>query len=344
MGRLGAREGTTRLQAYGFRLTLAAVGVATGVAMLITIASLVESYRRHLNSGFESLGGGTVFVEALRPTYLAERMPRPLTSGDVEALTQTFAEHADVSAIYSITGQVAVCGQTVPVIIQGVDPQFAAVANAPSGIPRSLSDVDISEGLRTAVIGKAVSDSLRCPFVWQDLSISGRPFTVVGIMESSGVRSGVDYDSVVMIPATTFRHVYGPGVQVARIIISVRDVGVSHIRAVAEEILRSRHQLRETDSTDFRIYAPTEVVETSKRLARVLKSLAGVLLMSTVAVAMVGLLNSVMMGVKERTPEIGIRRVVGARRSGIATQFLTEGTLVGFAGSIWAWRREPASR
>ncbi len=322
-----------RARSHRVRLTLAAVGVGAGVAMLVTIASLVESYREHLNQGFEILGSSALFVEPLRPSYEEEKHPEQLTGRDVLALKLALPE-ARVAPLYSINGQVSACGTTVPVLIQGIVEEFALMTAVPEAAPRSLSAVDVEARLRTAVIGSDVRARLHCGFAWTMLSISGRPFDVVGVMSTEGVRFGTDYGSVVMIPASTFLQIYGATVPLARIVITANDHEIDSARSIAERVLRARHHLRPSEAADFKIYSATDVVETSRRLATTLKSVAAILLLSSVLVGMVGLANSVLMGVVERIPEIGVCRVVGASRQVIARQFLVEGTLVGLSGAI----------
>lgn len=177
--------------------------------------------------------------------------------------------------------------------------------------------------------------------VGRDVRIRGERFTVIGVVARKGKILGQSFDGFVMLPFSTFESLYGRR-QTTTISVKMPDASmVSDAMARAEEAMRLAHRLRPNEDDNFSI-------ETSDALISFWRSLTSVLFSVVPAVVGIGILvggivimNIMLMSVRERTHEIGLRKSVGATRRDIRRQFLAESvmlaTLGGATGAITGW-------
>ena len=323
-----------RLWAYRARTGLAIVAVAFGVLMIALVSSLIESYRAMLIRGFLDLGASTAIIEAQPLSRNADRLPRPLTGADAEALSRAHLPIRSSLALYSITGQIQACGESITVPILGIVPEYHQMFQLPPVRGRFISHPDVQRAMASAVVGNRLVQRLTCIRRTDQLDISGRPTTVVGVLTPAGNRGGTDMDNAVLLPATTFLKRYGYEFPAARIVVVPTDgQELTAFKTMIEAVLRRRRGFDASEPSDFRVFSPGDVEGASIALSTALKLITGLLLAVSVLVGVLGVLNSVMMGVRERIPEIGLRRTVGATRRNIAIQFLLEGFTIGVVGA-----------
>jgi putative ABC transport system permease protein len=191
---------------------------------------------------------------------------------------------------------------------------------------------------RVAVLGQTVAEALfgNSDPLDATVRISRVPFTVIGVMERKGLdTSGQDQDDQVFIPLTTgLRRLFNL-THVSTIYVQVADKGaMAGVAADVEGLLRERHGLREDAEDDFAVQNQAEVIaaqqEVSSSLSLLLSSIGGISLF----VGGVGILAVMLISVKERTREIGVRRAVGATQRDILIQFLVEAGVLSLVGSV----------
>jgi putative ABC transport system permease protein len=162
------------------------------------------------------------------------------------------------------------------------------------------------------------------------------PFEVIGILEAKGVNyAGIDEDDQIFIPVTTALRRLFNVTYLASLYIQAKDERAmdAAARQVAE-LLRERHRIRSGRPDDFTLQTQAEILdaarETSQTFSLLLGSVAGISLF----VGGIGILAMMVISVRERTREIGIRRAVGARRRDILLQFILEATSLSLAGGL----------
>ncbi|MFQ5443055.1 MAG: ABC transporter permease, partial [Nitrospinales bacterium] len=222
------------------------------------------------------------------------------------------------------------------VTVAGTTPDFLTIRKYAIEEGRFFNEQDLKQSRRMAVIGKTTAKNIfgdENP-MGQVLRIGDIPFTVIGIFREKGMDTdGVDQDDILIIPLNTLlRRILNQNF-VTTIYFQVDEK--KHIdRAVLQirDLLRERHRLREEQADDFSIQTQLELEELKKETAEMFTSLiVGVAAISLV-VGGIGIMAVMLISVKERTREIGVRRAVGATRIDIVQQFIMESVAIGFLG------------
>jgi putative ABC transport system permease protein len=168
--------------------------------------------------------------------------------------------------------------------------------------------------------------------VGQTLRIEGRPFRIVGTLSRKGKLVDDNQDLVVMVPFKTFYAVFGKQ-RAFNIALSVRSV--EEVRRAEDQLTGILRRARGTPAgapDDFSINRPEMIANTYKQLTNALYAVATGVGLITLLVGGIGIMNIMLVSVRERTREIGIRRALGARKQTIVLQFLMEASVVSAVG------------
>jgi putative ABC transport system permease protein len=158
---------------------------------------------------------------------------------------------------------------------------------------------------------------------------------VVGVLASKGTNGTVNEDDVVMAPITTVQSsLTGPGAIESITVQANSESSLKAAEAQVTEILEERHKIKNTAEPGFSVLNQGSLLETSSSTSNVFTTLLGEVAAISLLVGGIGVMNIMLVSVTERTREIGIRKAIGARRSDILTQFLTEAVLVSLIGGL----------
>ena len=219
----------------------------------------------------------------------------------------------------------------------GTTPGYPTVRAYTMWVGTFLNQASIDSGLRVAVIGATTADNLGLDgsSIGSTIYIGGLPFDLVGIMQPKGGGTGFNNpDDEVLIPVSTARELF-VGTN------SVRSVGVSaasadQIDTVSAEItalLEQRHGIT-TGVDDFSISTQAQLLGTVSSVSDVLTLLLAGIASISLLVGGIGIMNIMLVSVRERTREIGIRKAIGARGRDILSQFLVEALALSLAGGL----------
>ena len=203
---------------------------------------------------------------------------------------------------------------------------------------RFITAKNVESRDRVAVIGSTVVKNLfgdEEP-VGKDIRIKNIPFKVIGVLNTKGNGSmGNDQDDVIFIPYTTAMERV-EGVDYLRMVyVAAKDEnGIDRLQSDIENLLRVRHNIKDSNLDDFNIRNMQTIMETLEETTGTLTLFLGAVAAISLVVGGIGIMNIMLVSVTERTREIGIRKALGATYNVIVTQFLIEAVVISLIGGL----------
>ncbi|MEK7353797.1 MAG: ABC transporter permease [Chloroflexota bacterium] len=333
------------LRGNKLRTGLTLLGIIIGVTAVIALMSIGRGAQQVVTANIASLGTNLLFV---RPGSAVEAGVRSglgtaatLTMEDAYALLDPVRTPSieAVAPELQTTAQVVAGRLNTRTRIIGVTPEYQNVRNYTIASGQFISPAHVQNRSLVAVLGSKVAATLfglREP-TGQAIRINGRPYTVIGVLQSKGDGALGLQDDQVLVPLTTAfyrltsqRTAEGL-VTVQAINVQVRDSREmdSAVQEIAG-VLRLRHRITADD--DFTIASQQETIQTLEETTSVFVWFLGAIAGISLLVGGIGIMNIMLVSVTERTREIGIRKAVGARRIHILVQFMAEATCLSVAG------------
>lgn len=326
---------------HKLRAALALASIAVSVAAVVVVSAIGTGAKKEVLRQTEEMGANLLVV---RPSQVKNSAARKQVRGVVPTLTKQDAEAIrDLARVKTaVPGQessltVKVDAHSMSVRVLGTTAPYLDACRFRIERGRFLDDDDNGQARRVAVLGARVDKELfpGQDAIGHDIRIRGAPFEVIGVLQAKGIQAdGSDQDNQVVIPVrTALRRVLNL-TWLNPIFVSVLD---DRQMAATErditQLLRSRHRLEGSGKPDdFSIQNKTKTLEAQTRIADSLTALGIWLAGVSLLLGGIGILALMMMSVKERTGEIGLRIAVGARPTEILVQFLGESTLLAFGG------------
>ncbi|MCB9612894.1 MAG: ABC transporter permease [Sandaracinus sp.] len=326
------------------RTALTALGMIIGVTAVVAVLAIGEGAKASVEGRIRALGTNLLTIRPARATG-AVRSARveTLVREDAEAIGQLDGV-AGVSAESTSNAQVRFREANLATTVAGVSPSYLSIRSleVASGIDFSEDD-DVGRA-RVAILGANVAYELfgERSAVGERIQVAGIGFTVVGVIGAKGDVGFSSPDDMVLVPLGTHEGVLFGQSYVGSITVKVRDEGASDdVQQRVTELLRLRHRLRADADDDFEVRSQTEMLATMGAITGTFTALLGSVAAVSLLVGGIGIMNIMLVSVRERTREIGVRMAVGARRRDILLQFLVEAVVVsifgGLAGIFLGW-------
>jgi len=341
------REALESLVANKLRAALTILGIVIGVAAVIAMLAVGTGAQDTIIGSISGIGTNLLFV--FQGNLQQDiRNEQPLTVGDVLAFSDIFqAPHIEaVASIVSGNIGIAYEGKTTSVELRGVTPEFEYVRNYDLIEGSFITDDHVNGRASVALLGPEVADKLfgRREFITgETIRIDGQPFRVIGILAAKGGGSFGSQDNVVLVPITTARVRLLNRERDHVDVVFVQAIDAKSVPLVYEEIaqiLRTRHRT-ELGADDFTIFTQDDFLSVAGTITDVFTIFLGGIAAISLLVGGIGIMNIMLVSVTERTKEIGLRKAVGAKKSDILIQFLTESVLLslfgGIIGIIFGW-------
>jgi putative ABC transport system permease protein len=319
------------------RSLLTVLGLAIGVGAFIAMVSFGVGARTSVISQFERIGTNLIRVRV--SSRIEPKPHRPVTEGDLQALTRETTTLGDVVPLLRKSDDLAFGGVSHRVPIIGVTPGYTVLHDLQPISGGVFDELDVAQRAKVCVLGQTPARILfgdRDP-LGATVTIGGMlPCRVLGLIAPKGMSiSGDDLDDFVLMPVTTFAAYLGdPAAGYASIEMRPQSPALLQAaRAEIVEILRRRHQLEARDADDFDVISPDEATRVADQTAAILTGLLAGIAAVSLIVGGIGIMNILLVSVAERTYEIGIRAAVGASPWTILTQFLAEALVLAVIGS-----------
>ena len=319
------------------RTTLTMLGVIIGVGAVVAMLALGEGARTDIESNIRTLGSDLLTV---RP---GQQSHGPVRSGTVDTL-----DVADANALALLPGvsnvaptsmgaaQVKYASQNLSATIVGSTSNYFAIRNLETQAGQPFTHLHEQGRRRVAILGAKVARDL---FGYDNpvgarIQIKGIGFRVEGVLAEKGESLGSPDDQVI-VPLSTHQSVLFGQTYVQSILVQVADEdSIESIRGSLERTLRARHRIAAGGLDDFNIGSMQDMLSTINQVTGTLTALLGGVAAVSLIVGGIGIMNIMLVSVRERTREVGVRMAVGARRRDILLQFLIEAMVVSVMGGI----------
>ncbi|MCA9674366.1 MAG: ABC transporter permease [Kofleriaceae bacterium] len=326
------------IAANRMRALLSTVGIAIGVATLMTIYALVTGLTSSFTNQIAALGSDTMYVTSrpwvIRGDWWEYRNRPPISHDDVEALRQGAPLLTAVAPVASAAAEVTYRNTRLGAVrVQGTTSDYIDTSTIKLATGRFLSAVESVSAPHVVVIGSSVAERLfpREPALGARIALGPQQFTVIGVLKPQGKAFGQSLDNLAIIPIQTFGRIYGARRDMAIAAAAAPDHLYEAEDQIVEVLRRARGLGPETKDT-FSINRQSELVKIFNQETAALFGVAIAIGLITLLVGGIGVMNIMLVTVTERTREIGVRRALGARRRTILMQFLAESALVTMVG------------
>ncbi len=337
------------LKSHKLRSFLTVLGIIIGVTTVIGMVSIIQGLNRSFLSELESVGSDIIIITKYEPGIQIgrrseeERQRKDLTFEDAVAIEE---ESTLIKAV--AVGLAVNFMESLPIKYQDTKSEDSTVLGMNEKFPqvlsvylpergRFLSESDIHHSSRVCVLGSELADILfpHTNPLGKEIRIGPEKFQVVGVLKKRGSMFGQSRDNFVGIPITTLMKYFPYDLASLEIIATPKKHG--YIQEAIEEItniLRKRRKVGFGKPNDFAVFTQDTMVDLYNQITGAAYLVMIVISSIGLLVGGIGVMNIMLVSVKERTREIGIRKAIGARSADILQQFLIEAVFLTGAGGI----------
>jgi putative ABC transport system permease protein len=328
------------IAANKLRSGLTMLGMTIGVAAVIVLVAVGEGSKRAVQAQIDALGTNVLLVQAFGGRFGPGGAAVGVTfdDRDVAALADRFnaPDVGSASPSVSADGVTLVNGSESyePGAFTGTVPAYLTARDFSVAEGAGLTRADVSRHRKVLVLGPTVAASLSAG-VGRTLRVNGTAFQVVGVTAAKGSNGVQDQDDVVFAPVTTVEDVLTGYAGYSSIVVQARSsTALDGAQAEVTTILDQRKHVTDPSNPGFQVINQGSVRAASTASTDVFTTLLGAVAAISLLVGGIGVMNIMLVSVTERTREIGIRKAIGARRSDILGQFLTEAVVVSMLGGV----------
>jgi putative ABC transport system permease protein len=331
------------------RSSLTILGIVIGVLTIVAMVAVIEGINASFAQQLEAMGANILFVSRHEPGIHFGRMPEELRKRKKIDFADAAALERSCPAVAAVTPQVQYFRFLPPVrakyLANEIDnPQVIGASHKYLQIyeeytletGRFFTAAEDLNKREVCVIGAEIVDALfpNVNPLNKTLAVEGRKLKVIGTLDRKGKFLGQSRDNFIFIPIGTFRKFY-PGYDDPMLIIKLKTgANIEKARDEIINLMRVRRKVKINDKNNFAIF-------TQETISGLYTQLTGAAFLVMVIISSIGLLvggigvmNIMLVSVKERTREIGLRKAIGARRAEIKRQFLYEAIVLTLSGGV----------
>jgi putative ABC transport system permease protein len=319
------------LVANKLRSSLTMLGVVIGVAAVVVLVALGAGAKHEVEQQVEGLGSNIIIVVPGKFELGSAPTISRLTLDDVDLLGRVVGDERRVAVSVASGENVSVGRRETFVTVNGVNENVPNVFDRPLARGEYITASDVDTRRRVAVLGSTV---VRRVFgdidpLGRQVSIAGVRFRVIGVFAPVGSTFGVDRDTEVHIPVTAAQRLFGVDRIDALAVKAPRADDVEPLQGKLTAALRDKY-----DGEEFSAVTQTQILGTIGRILGLLTLVLAAIAAISLLVGGVGVSNIMLVSVRERTREIGLRKALGARQRDILLQFLIEAVLLCVVGGL----------
>jgi putative ABC transport system permease protein len=330
------------LRANKLRTVLTVLGNVVAVMSVIAVVSIIDGVNTYVSEKILEQGLQVIYIDKFGfitddDAYRDAMRRHDLTTFEADALRDRMGLADQVVAQVEANKSVQVGRVDLRnVRILGTTAGYQAIGKYETAEGRPLEEEDIDRRRPVCVIGSEVATAVfpRMDPIGQSVRVAGHELMVVGVLEARGSVLGQSQDNLVVVPLGQFQKMFGGHRSLTIIVSAIPGVDLDRLTDEARLVLRSARHVPLGEPDDFGI-------ATAETYMALYKTLTGGIFAGTIGLVAISLvvggiviMNIMLVAVTERTREIGIRKAVGARRSDLLSQFLSESVVLASFGGV----------
>ena len=314
-----------RIWATKVRSLLTMLGVVIGVAAIVALTSIVDGASQGINKSLATLGTNQLNITAMAPDALTELDANALA--ELENVSVMFVQSQNEGTI--ATGDTRVTARLV-----GVSSKYFEAVKPEIALGSYLSSSSYAQTAKDVVFGADAANDvgLTADMLGQTVKLNGQDFRLVGVLDD---QAGFGTSGRVYVTLDSARKLFSQYPYVSSIVVQANTPEqVDALQLTADSLLRERYGLSADTEARYTITNQASLIAAVSSITDTL----GLLLTGIAAISLIvggiGIMNIMLVSVRERTREIGVRRAIGAKQSNILTQFLIEAIVLSLAGGV----------
>jgi putative ABC transport system permease protein len=332
------------------RITIAII--ALGITALVGIITAVDSIKNSISSNFNKMGANTFTLDASIAGAKKRRGDglRARVSYEKIDLNQAleFTERYPYKGLKSISTEVTQQATLTRnnkkgdpnTYLKAIDGNYITLTGATMQYGRNFNQLDLQNGRDVCVLGSSLAKTYFKNKINQavnnTISINGRKYLIIGVLASKGSSFTDRTDNMALITINNARRAFNIADKSYSISVQVADLKqINYLIGEAEGVFRNIRKLQLSEQSNFSINSSSS---TSDMVLENIKYVTGAAIfigIITLFGAAIGLMNTMLVAVAERTKEVGLSKALGATSSIIRRQFLTESVIISLVGGIW---------
>jgi putative ABC transport system permease protein len=339
------------LAANKLRTLLTALGIIIGVAAVVALMAIGNGSQATITANITANGANLLTVRSGAPNTGGVRGAvgggQTLTTKDADALAdaQNVPDATLVSPEYNGNAQLVAGSYNTNASIVGARPAYMPVHNIAVAEGDFISDNDVTSMSNVAVLGANVASTLfpAGDALGQSLRINGQSFRVAGVLAAKGGSGFGSSDDGIIVPLSTAqrklfggRAIRGGAALLSSVAVQAKDS--DSVTAALDQVtqtLRAQHDLPSSGTEDdFSVINQQDILNSVASTTQTLTLFLAAIAAISLLVGGIGIMNIMLVSVRERTREIGLRKALGAREGDILTQFMIEALTISLVGAL----------
>jgi len=321
------------LRANKLRAALTSLGVIIGSASIVLVVTVALTSKKFVISQIESVGANLVWVEVVKTPDKSQPISHELTLQDMEA-TRSIPGVVQVAGTSDLLMSVVAEGKVRPVTLIGVTDGYQTIKRLVVVRGRYFDVTDMASRGKVCLITAKLAEKLygHESSVGQQLRMGELTFTVIGVFKERVETYGLSdiQDESVLIPFGLMKSYTGTDVLRVLDTQAGSSEDVPRVQKQVGALLRSRHP----PEAEYNVQTLTAILVAAQNISLALTIVLIVIAFIALLISGIGIMNIMLVTVKERTREIGIRKAIGAPRRDILYQFLIEAFLISGGGAV----------
>jgi putative ABC transport system permease protein len=322
------------LRANKVRAVLTSIGVIIGSASIVLVVTVALTSQKFVISQIEAMGSNLVWVEMVKTPEKAQPLSYEINTDDLAAAKAQISDAQVVAGFNDLPMAVVVSGRTRPVRLIGVTDGYQQIRRLLILRGRYFDFADMESRSKVCLITKDLADrvfGVENP-VGRQLRMGELTFTVIGVFRERAETFGLSelQKESVIIPFSLMKYYTGTDVLST---LQLQTGGADKVAIVEKQVarlLKSRHPAQ----AEYNVQTLTAILGAAKTISLALRIVLIVIAFIALLISGIGIMNIMLVTVKERTREIGVRKAIGAAQREIMWQFLIEAFLISGGGAV----------